>query len=67
VALAGPMPGGKEQELVANEDGDNNDSSHLQPRLAAHYHQFVTLIFRAYSAVRLEVVQSAKKTLFHIG
>lgn len=60
VVLAGPMPGGKEQELAANEQVENNASSYQQPRLAARNHQFVTSNVRSYSAVRLEVVNSAK-------
>lgn len=60
VVLAGPMPGGKEQELVANEADDNNDTYHNQTRLAAVNHQFVTSNSRSFSAIRLEVVQSAK-------
>jgi len=65
VILSNPMPGGKEQELVTTHDEEEgiDIGSRSQSRTAAKQHQFVTSNSRCFSAVRIEVVMSAKNFL----
>jgi len=66
VIVAGHMPGGKEHELVTindEEDNVNDGIDRSSVRRASVQHQFVTSMSRCYSAVRLEIVQSAKNFL----
>ena len=65
VIMSGPMPGGKEQQLGGSHEQEEDVDTGRRPerQTASRHHQFVTSMSRCYSAVRLEVVQSAKNFL----